>query len=90
MCCIVLIYFNYFILFYFILFYYLDDWNVAKKFLVEIHGFGLKTDLEIKEITEIDEFSCVIKPCRGSASFGVSKAHSLQEAKIMFRNLLGK
>ena len=82
----------YFILFYFILFYFifLDDWHVAKKFLVEIHGLGLKTDLEIMGITEIDEFSCVIKPCRGSASFGVSKARSLLEAEGMFLNLLGK
>lgn len=71
-------------------FTFLDDWVVAKKFLAEIHGLGLKTDLEIKEITEINEFSCVIKPCRGSASFGVSKAHSLQEAERMFLNLLGR
>ena len=65
----------------------LDDWVVAKKFLYELHG--LNTDLKISEITEIEDFSCVIKPCRGSASFGVSKAHSLQEAKRMFFELLG-
>ena len=65
----------------------LDDWLVAKKFLIELHSS--KTDLEISEITEISDFSCVIKPCRGSASFGVSKANSLQEAERLFLGLLG-
>lgn len=65
----------------------LDDWQVAKQFLLELHG--INTDLEISKITEISDFSCVIKPCRGSASFGVSKASSLLEAEGMFRDLLG-
>ena len=64
----------------------LDDWQVAKKFLLELHGIK---DLEISKITEISDFSCVIKPCRGSASFGVSKARSLLEAEGIFRDLLG-
>lgn len=65
----------------------LDDWQVARKFLLELHG--ISTDLEISKITEISDFSCVIKPCRGSASFGVSKARSLLEAEGIFRDLLG-
>ena len=64
----------------------LDDWQVAKKFLLELHGIK---DSEISKITEISDFSCVIKPCRGSASFGVSRARSLLEAEGIFHDLLG-
>ena len=68
-----------------IIFIFSDDWEIAKEFLLNLHS---KTN-PLKN-TEMDGFSCVIKPCRGSASYGVSKACSLEEAERMFRGLLGK
>lgn len=68
-----------------------DDWKAAEEFLKKLHF----NDMDHKEIPcsdgriEIPNFSCVIKPCRGAASLGVSKANSLTEAETIFKNLLG-
>ena len=88
--CIVFVFvFVFLLVFLFYFYFFSDDWVVAKTFLINLHTKKVNTELEIQEITDLDDFSCVIKPCRGSASFGVSKAHSLEEAERMFRELLG-
>lgn len=50
-----------------------DDWDLVQSFLESLER----------------PFPCVIKPARGAASVGVSKAHTLEEAKQQFHALLG-
>lgn len=50
-----------------------DDWESAKSFILKLN----------------DPSNCVIKPSRGSASLGVYRATSIDEAKIIFEKSLG-
>jgi len=62
-----------------------DNWKSAKDFLIKLHTDSPYFD----DNTGIPGFSCVIKPCRGAASLGVSRPQSLMEAENVFNNLLG-
>lgn len=59
-----------------------DDWKEAKAFL---------QNLSVARQADPDSFpdACVIKPSRGAASVGVSKATNWKDAEAQFRSLLG-
>lgn len=61
-----------------------DNWEEAKEFLQ-----SLATDVHVSDVSCPFPRACVIKPSRGAASVGVSKATNWIDAERQFRALLG-
>jgi hypothetical protein len=62
-----------------------DNWNEAREFLTSLAADGPVLD----ESSSPFPPACVIKPSRGAASVGVSKATNWMDAERHFRALLG-